>query len=85
MAAVGYTLFGAILGGLSLLVFPNNLIPHAWRVANLIATPIAVGGVMALMGTWRARRGEPVYRINRFAYGYVFALSMALIRFHFAA
>ena len=85
LAAVGYALFGAILGGVSLWVFPNNLVPGAWRVANLVATPVAVGGLMALMGAWRARRGEPVLRIDRFAYGYLFALSIALVRFQFAA
>jgi hypothetical protein len=84
-AAIGYVLFGAILGGISLLAFPNNLVPGAWRVANPIATPIAVGGVMAVMGAWRARRDQQLLRIDRFAYGYLLALSIALVRFYFAA
>lgn len=85
LASLGYALFGTVLGGLSLLVFPNNLVPESWRVANLVATPLAVGGFMSIMGAWRARRGETVLRIDRFAYGYLFALSLALIRFFFAA
>lgn len=85
LAAIGYALFGAILGGFSLLVFPNNLVPGAWRVVNLVAAPVAVGGVMVIMGVWRARRGQQVLRIDRFAYGYLFALSIALVRFFFAA
>lgn len=85
LASLGYALFGAILGGLSLLVFPNNLVPEAFRVANLVLTPLAVGGVMVAMGAWRARRGEPVLRIDKFAYGYLFAMSLALVRFFFAA
>jgi len=85
LAAIGYALFGAILGGGSLLVFPNNLVPGAGRVANLVATPIAVGGVMAIIGAWRVRRGQAILRIDRFAYGYLFALSIALVRFFFAA
>ena len=85
LAAIGYALFGAILGGISLLAFPNNLVPAAWRVANMVATPMAVGGIMAVMGVWRARRGQRVLRIDRFAYGYLFALSIALVRFYFAA
>ncbi len=85
LAAIGFALLGAIVGGLSLLAFPDNLVPEAWRVANLLATPIAVGGVMVIMGAWRARRGEPVLRIDRFAYGYLFALCIALVRFYFAA
>jgi hypothetical protein len=84
LASLGYTLFGAIFGGLSLLAVPNNLVPDAFRVANLIVTPIAVGGVMAAMGAWRARRGEPVLRIDKFAYGHLFALSLGVVRFFFA-
>jgi hypothetical protein len=85
LAAMGYALFGAILGGLSLLVFPNNLVPEPWRLVNLFATPIAVGGLMVAMGAWRARRGQPVLRIDKFAYGYLFALALALVRFFFSA
>ncbi|GAA5166518.1 hypothetical protein [Viridibacterium curvum] len=85
LAALGYTLFGTILGGISLLVFPDNLVPDAWRLANLIVTPIAAGGLMALMGAWRERRGQSVLMIDKFSYGYLFALSFALIRFFFAA
>jgi hypothetical protein len=85
LAAIGYALFGAIFGGISLLVFPNNLVPGAWRVANLVVTPLAVGGFMVMMGAWRARRGESVMRIDQFVYGYLFALCLALVRFYFAA
>lgn len=84
VAALGYTIFGAIFGGLSLLAFPTNLVPQPWRVLNLILTPLAVGGTMVLMGIWREKRGQPVLRIDRFAYGYLFALSLALMRFQFA-
>ena len=84
LAAIGYTIFGALFGELSLLVFPNNFVPGAWRVVNLIVTPLAVGGVMMAVGAWRARRGESLLRIDRFAYGYLFALSLGLIRFFFA-
>jgi hypothetical protein len=39
---------------------------------------------MCALGAWRARRGGVVLRIDRFAYGYLFALALALIRFWFA-
>lgn len=84
LAALGYGLFGAIFGGLSLWPFPGNLVPEPWRIANLIVTPLAVGALMAAMGVWRARHGKPVLRIDRFAYGYLFALAFALVRFFFA-
>ena len=85
LAAIGYALFGAIFGGLSLLAFPNNLVPQSWRIINMVITPLAVGGIMVLLGVWRAKRGQPVLRIDRFSYGYLFALSLAFIRFQFAA
>ncbi|MEG2050389.1 MAG: hypothetical protein RR100_26340 [Comamonas sp.] len=48
-------------------------------------TAIAVGAVMGAMGAWRARKGEPLLRINRFFYGYLFALCFALVRFVWAS
>lgn len=84
LAGIGYLLWGAILGGLSLLIFPNNLVPPEFRMANLIITPIVIGVMMGLRGKWRTRRGRSVLRLNRFSYGYLFALSLALVRFCFA-
>ena len=84
IAALGYACIGALLGGLSLLLFPANLVAPPWRMLNLLLTPLAVGGTMALLGAWRARRGQAVLRIDRFAYGYLFALALALVRFHYA-
>ncbi len=37
------------------------------------------------MGALRARRGQAVLGIDRFAYGYLFALALAVIRFASAA
>src|SRR5207247_11473368 len=46
LAAVGYTLFGAVAGGLSLLVFPAHLVKDkSLRMVSLVATPFAVGFV----------------------------------------
>ena len=85
VAGIGYTIFGAILGWLSLLVFPSYLVTsEAMRILNLVLTPVAAGLLMCAMGAWRARRGDEVLRIDRFAYGYLFALALALVRFIFA-
>ncbi len=84
LAAFGYAVFGATAGGLSLLVFPHHLTPEDWRIAHLLATPVAVGIGMMMLGRWRARRGDDVLRIDRFACGYLFALSLALVRYFFA-
>jgi hypothetical protein len=85
LAALGFILFGAILGGLSLLILPSNLTPIGIpRVANLIITPILIGLCMSAIGGWRSKRGSLVLPIDRFWYGYLFALTVALIRFRFA-
>jgi hypothetical protein len=51
----------------------------------MVITPLVAGGVMSLMGAWRRRRGQPVVRIDRFAYGYLFAVAMALVRYTMAS
>lgn len=85
MAAVGYAIFGAAVGGISLLLMPAHLVrQQTLRIFNLLVTPVAVGLLMSVLGTWRARRGHALLRIDRFAYGYLFALSLAVIRFAFA-
>jgi hypothetical protein len=85
LASIGYAMFGAMAGGLSLVVFPHHFAPAGiLRTANLFATPIAVGVCMVGIGAWRGKRQEPVLLINRFLYGFIFASGVALVRFHFA-
>jgi len=85
LAAVGYAVFGTVIGGLSLLVFPHYLVANKnLRLANAVLAPIAAGLSMAAMGAWRARRGQAVLRVDKFSYGYVFALSWGLVRFWLA-
>ena len=85
-AGTCYIALGALMGGLSLLFFPSPFIQsQVGRVANLLFTPLAAGAVMAAIGAWRLRRGKDTIRLDRFAYGYLFALAMGLIRFVYAA
>lgn len=85
IAAIGYFLFGAVVGGLSLLWLSSHMVgDKGLRVANLVLTPIAAGLCMCALGAWRARRGQALLRMDRFAYGYLFALAFALVRFLFA-
>lgn len=85
-AIVCYALFGAFCGWLSLLLFPKLfIVSPAFRIANLALTPLASGGVMAAVGAWRRRRGEALIRLDRFACGFLFALAMAVTRYHLAA
>lgn len=86
LAAVGYVLFGTASGALSLLLLPDHVTPDgAARLLNLALTPVLAGAGMALLGRWRAKRGDALLGIDRFLYGYLFALAFALVRFLFAA
>lgn len=81
LAAVGYLLYGAIAGGLSLLLPKMFVVPHIWRVTNLLVTPVICGCAMVILGRFRAKRGTVPMRLDTFFYGYLFALGMALVRY----
>jgi hypothetical protein len=82
LAVIGYIIFGAIAGVLSLWLFPSLFIKVEWlRIANLILTPIVSGIVMARIGSWRRKHERETIRLDSFFYGFCFALSMAFVRF----
>jgi len=81
-AAVCYLAFGALAGFVSLWFFPASFIKsHIGRYVNVALAPFIAGGAMSALGAWRRRRGEELIRLDRFAYGYLFALAMAVVRF----
>jgi hypothetical protein len=84
LAVFGYVLLGAAAGGVSLLLAPTSLVPEEWRVANLVLVPLIAGAAMVGLGAWRAKRGQSLVRLDRFVYGYLFALALAAVRFQFA-
>lgn len=84
LSALGYAVLGAVAGVLSLGVFPDHLVAPPFRIANLILTPLLVGLMMSALGAWRAQQGLFLLRWDRFAYGYIFALALALIRYYWA-
>jgi hypothetical protein len=72
---------GAIAGGVSLVIFPRLFIQAQWlRALNIIVTPVVAGLFMGAVGSWLRRRDRSVSRLDSFAYGYVFALTMAAVR-----
>jgi hypothetical protein len=84
LAFVGYALLGIIVGGLSLLIFPQSFVRSAklhW--VSLVITPTLAGLVMSLVGWLRNRQGKTVIRLDSFSYGFIFAFGMALVRFLF--
>ena len=82
LAGLGYCLFGLILGGLSLLIFPKSFVrSESFNGISLLITPVLAGLVMSAIGKLRERQGKPLLRLDSFVYGFIFAFPMALIRF----
>lgn len=81
LAAAGYALLGAAAGAISLWIFPQRFIATPWlRTLNLVITPIAAGAVMSAIGMWRRKNDKELIRLDRFAYGFLFAFAMAIVR-----
>ena len=84
-----YLLAGMALGWVSLKIFPHAFtrLPDT-RLAVLIGSPLACGGIMGLFGAWRSKRKKAdmtdMFSPRSFMYGLVFALPMALARFIWA-
>jgi len=84
LAAIGYLIFGAAAGGLTLWLVPELFIKAEWlRVANLLLTPLAAGLIMEAVGSWRESRDKEVLRLETFAYGFCFAFALAVVRYAF--
>lgn len=84
LATIGYAIFGALAGGVSLVFFPALFIEiETLQVANLLITPVAAGIIMGMLGAWRRRRGEDLVRLDKFSYAFLFALAMGGVRFAF--
>ena len=82
LSTIGFILWGAIAGGISLLIFPHSPIRNSdFRTLNLVVTPVIVGLMMMLIGKFRDKRGQALVRIDRFGYGFIFAFAMALARY----
>ena len=85
VAAIGYVLLGALFAFLSLWPFPHSFAHHAWlRLANLVIAPSITGLALVALGRWRVRRGQGALYLHRFSYGFLFALTFALVRFAFS-
>ncbi|WP_067736623.1 hypothetical protein [Novosphingobium naphthalenivorans] len=86
LAVAGFTLWGVVAGAISLWVFPHSAIHDpSLRLANLFVTPVLAGGGMMLLGRLRARKGQELVRLDRFGYAFLFAFTMALMRYNWAS
>lgn len=85
LASLGYALFGSLAGVISLIIFPELFVHGtAARWLNLFLTPLCSGLMMALIGARLRSRGKETLRIESFAYGFVFAFAMAVVRMGFS-
>lgn len=86
LSIFGFMLWGAIAGGISLFFVPRSLIGNPLlRKVNLFVTPILAGALMTIIGRVRSKRSQNLVRLDQFGYAFVFAFSMGLVRFIWAA
>ena len=85
LASLGHIVLGSAIGGVSLVIFPESFIHnHQNRILNLIITPVCVGLIMAGIGYVRRKKGKETIRLEGFMYGFLFAFSMAVVRYFWA-
>ena len=84
IAVLMYFGLGLITGWLSILIFPHSFIRSSrLHGISLIITPLLAGLTMSGIGWVRQWQGKLVIRLDTFAYGFIFAFGMALVRFLF--
>ena len=84
LSTIGFLFWGALLGGLSLIVMSQSPIQNVGlRKLNLLVTPTISGLVMMGIGALRRSKGQVHLKIDQFGYGFVFALSFSLVRYCF--
>ena len=68
LAFTGYALLGLAAGGISLLLFPSQLL-HSSKLhgIGLLAIPLLAGSVMSALGVLRRRSGKEVIRLDSFS------------------
>jgi len=77
-----FALAGLGAGLLSAWLFPHPIVPpSSFRGLSLVISPLVTGALMGFMGRGIRRRGRRSVAIESFRYGFIFALTMALVRF----
>ena len=85
LAIFGYLVMGAIAGGISIWVLPMQLLNSPLlQILNLAITPILLGFLFELLGRWKTKNEKTRYFVDRFSYGFTFAITMGLVRYAFA-
>ncbi len=73
---------GIVVGLISVVAFKAHFIPDVvLRSVNLIVTPLLIGGLFAYIHDHRNYRADRLYLFSSFWNAYIFALSVAVVRF----
>jgi len=82
VATLGYLVLGGMLGGLSLLVWPERVVRQGPVPGlSLIIGPVVSGLAMHLLGEFRRAQGHSPTNLATFPGGAAFAFGCALARF----
>lgn len=81
LATIGYWILGAVMGGLSLLMWPQRLVrPGPIPGLSLVVGPVAVGFAMDAWGRYRRSSGHQTTNLATLYGGGAFAFGLALVR-----
>ena len=84
LTAIMYFGAGVVAGLISLLIFPKAFArSSALPGISLVITPILGGVLMSYIAWFRVRTWDRTIRLETFAYGFLFAFAMTLLRFYF--
>ena len=84
LTAVVYGGVGLVAGIISLLIFPEAFARSSTLPGiSLVITPVLGGLVMSYIAWLRVRTWDWTIRLETFAYGFVFAFVMTLLRLKF--
>ncbi len=82
--AIGYIIFGSIIGYISMLVFPKIFLKNSsLQLANLLFVPILVAFIVCIFGNWRNKIVLLKIKFEAFSFAYLFAFTVSFIRYYF--
>ena len=84
LTAILYFGAGVVVGFISLQIFPKAFARSSTLPGiSLVVTPILGGVFMSYIAWLRVRTWDWTIRLETFAYGFLFAFAMTLLRFYF--
>jgi len=85
LSTIGFVVWGAFAGAISLWPFPHAFITNYWlRLLNLVLTPLISALVMRFMAKMHEQRDLRFMGQGKFIYALATTATMALVRFLFA-